>query len=463
MKIEGLRLHTLNRAAGVAKPPTEADQGALPTDKVALEGPTVQTTAPVEQIQEVATEPQVETQQAALQFVTELGKHHFQRMVQGLSPQTLPTFRAMGEAANQLAGGAEPDLYFHLSQSLHHLGVAVDNAEERLALSPQADRGQLIAEEMKVQAQALTLLPYASPEVLAEVAQADFKTTAEQSKDSRSLELLRQKLPAEAVQQADAQLTFQPLFQAAQPEQLQLPTQEVQRLKDIAGDYLPTAMGARGVFFRAAAGQAQAPGPEFAQLSGQHALHFISEDGTLAEHSPKVAEFTRSLARPDDPGSAFQAASQASVLLLGIDFGGPLGKEKQATEQLSLQQSLMAQAGPVVIQAAQQPGPAAEVPQGSKRAELMAISKDNQMGEQPDQVSGFNQRLLGMLSEEQADQALKNFAADPLRAALEQEQPQGRWAEHFQLRPGGGQRVRESINAFADTQLRLQQVAIDHS
>lgn len=466
MKIEPVRMQTLHRAATTGRPAPQGEEATLPADQVALQG--VEPTAPVEQVQ-AAPEPQPETQQAAIQFVTDFGSHHFQRMVQGISPQTLPTFKTMGEAANQLAGGSQPDLYFHLSQSLHHLGVALDNAEERLAHNPGADRAQLIGEEMQVQAKALTLLPYAAPELLAQVEGegAQFKTTAESSKDSQVLELMRSKLPAEVVGRADAELAAQPLFQAAaRPEQLNLPTYDVHRLQDIAGDFLPTALGARGVFFRAAAGQAGPPGLEFAQLTRQHALHFAGPGGTLAQHSEKVADFTRALVpagQSENPAEAFQAASQTSILLLGIDLGGPFGKEHEATRQLALQRCLMGQAGPVILQAAQPPGPAAEVPENSKRAALMQISRENQLAAEPDYISGFNQRVIGMLSEDQAGKALLAFADDSLLAALDREPPEGRWAEHFQLRSGGGQRVRESIEAFADTQLKLQQVVVDHT
>lgn len=482
----GLRPATLANNRSTAPP--EASTVA-PKDEVALATPgkmpepsgQAETTASAGAVTEpVATTPEQQqlNQQLAGHLLTEVGAGEFKRMAQQVPPNLMPAFKVLGEAANRVAQGSAADLYYHLSQNVHHFAVAHDNTVERINHGCEQPKGEILTQEMKVQAEALALLPFASPELLTEVEQesASFRGSASQSADARSVELIKQKLPAEQVAQAMASLPGQPLQVAANPELLGEADfgTALTTMQDVANDFLPVATGLRSLFFRAAQGVAEPPGPEILALANNHGAHFFSQHGPLARISGGLQKFAQGLAeqQPDRLGR-YRAANNTSTLLLALDAGsndfyqaqanssaaGSRHRYQQAAvQQLVLQQGLLEQANPMLIQAATNPDPSVSLKQQSYTADsakqkLLEFSQGTRLSH-PTQVTGFNDRLIHLLSEKQAGTVLAGLAQHPLAGLDDKDLAQ--LESDFKLPFAGSQRARASLGAFQQTQTALQ-------
>jgi hypothetical protein len=474
-------IHSPQRAVTrqTSQPVTETDPQAIPSNDGVTLG------AGTRQPQQEQTNPVAEsapppalpkhlrevTQQVTRGLIVAQGKANFQQMAQiaQSDPPLLPVFQAMGNAANGLAQGSEPDFYGHLSQSAAQLEAAQNAAIGRQNAGSGKSFGQLLSEEMKVQAEVSSLIPYTTPEMLAEFGQntKNLSGSAETSGDRMGVELLKQKLPPESVKAGLANLTKQPLFQAAQPAQYlsEASNPSLTALSDTGMSYYPLALGAKSIFFQAGQGIGEHPSAELSQLGQRLSLSMFGEEGEIHRIAPKFSGFAREFAGDSaDLNQGFRAATDLSVLLLAMDAGSQwakyLGEERSSTikeslQTLVVQQSLMAEASPY-LQQASMTAVQNQVPAPALTHEL---SKRLTTGNIETPEKQYNKHLLAMMSPDQVarvDQRVENHPLNKLSEGNDLAQLQ----DSFELPYGGENRLRRQFGNFTGNLISIQQAVL---
>ena len=460
--------HTTTETPSVIDPET----ASTPQESIELgEGPSQKSEISVTQ-ETVAAPPALSPQLAnasqniARGILVNRGKQAFQKMnSQAFSDQGFgPVFQTIGETTNKSVGGSEPDFHYHFSQNLHHMGTAQGMASQRMSAGSDKPFGEVLAEEMKIQAEGLALLPYIDGEKYQELSGATegFETTPSQSKDQQSVAKLKSLLPKESVDQAMASVKEQPLYVASQSASYlgESSSYAMTAVAETARGFLPLAVGARNIFFQAANGVGQHPAVEFAEMGNAMTKEQFSQDGGMAQVSHTFAKFGEDYIGEDKSSlQGFRAATDLSVLLLSMESGSQMSQMtgqdpntsmKSALKDLVIQQGLMEIASLMLQQAAmgavQNQAPTRQFQDGL-RADLSSS--------QPTPVAAYNNHLLGMLSDDQAKAVSERVKHHPLNAIAEHSN-MSELQDQFALPPNGHGRLRSNLADFNSNLMAAQ-------
>lgn len=462
-----------------AKPKPETAPTPEPAESVQLQSshPTTETVSPAAtaNAQEVAApvpvQPQVlpdlskqdaqMTQQLAGNLITMQGKVTFQALstqAQG-DNNIMPVFQQMGQAANSLVQESEPDFYMFMAQNVQQLGDASLMASERSSAGNGQSYGQLLSDEMKVQAEGLALVAASPPEIATAVMQETehLKSTADASKLRQSLDVLKSRMPPEKVKEAMDGLTSQPLYAASEAAKSIPDTSSTTlvNMSDTARSYIPLSMGAKSTFFQAQSGKGFPPAQQFANLGQRLTMEMFSKGGGLDRVSPNFAQFAGSLVRRDgDPmANGREAATNLTLLLMAMEGGtqrAPVTGEnrdqaiKGAVKSMVLQQGLRLATSQYLQQSAM-----TQVQQGVPGPEPQNPALTGLLGGEPKTPEDhLNRHLASMLSPDQAASVKSHVDSHPL-TKLAQTQDLSKIHDSFELPYGGEARLRGTLAGFA--------------
>ena len=474
--------HARTKPTEVSRPKRgwEMDSPA-PSDEVSFMGGQAADPAPVQAAPVQTTEQTAPTgpprlseglQKATQGAVTEILTNHGKNVVQEMAniaqsdQATIPLFQALGNGSNTQAQGSDPDFTFHMTQNTAQLDSALSGVAERKGAGNTQSFGQLMSEEMKVQAEAMALFPATTPEMMADINKEaqGLKPNGQMSRDRIDVELVKKRLPKETVDQAMATAQSLPLYQASEAAKnlTESNVPSLTAMADTANGFYPLALSSKMLFLQSAQGVGEHPSVEFEQMGKRLSEGMYAKDGPLDHISPKFGEFARGFVKnTGDAAEGFQGAVNLSMLVMAMNSGkqraqftgeDPAAATFDSLKTVIAQHSLMSEASPYLEQAAMnavqngQPAP----PPPSQPA--LHLTQSNV----PTTESQFNQHLVAMMSPEQVQRSYERAASHPL-TAVAQSNNLTQLQDSFELPPMGETRVLRALNSFTNNLVAVEQ------
>ncbi len=465
MKARAKKPELQEQPKGPAEPAETFQSQAPPAEQPVQSAAPEQVQAPTAtQAPQPAPELSKEQAQQSQEIAGNLILNQGRATMQGLNqlaqqdPAVGQVYQSIGKAANDQVQGSEHNFYPWLAQNLQQLGDASNMAAERASAGSQMPYGQMLAEEMKTQAEGMALMSVSPPDVAQSAIQdsEQLTTNAQASKGRQSVDLLKSRLPAETVKKALSDIETQPLYAAAEAAK-SLPESSsttLVNMSDMARSYLPLSMAAKGMWFGAAQGKGLPAPQQLAEIGKSLTNEMFTKGGSLDRVSPKFAQFAGSYIRKDgDPmQNGRQAATDLTVLLMGMEAGtqrAPMTGEnrneaiKNSVKSMVLQQGLRMSTSPMIQQSAMmqvQQGVPGPEPRDPGLAELLGPAKTPE--------DHLNRHMAAMLSPDQSSALKQGVQNHPLNQ-LADSQDLAKLQDSFELPYGGEARLRGTLAGYA--------------